>query len=283
MATLKALAQAIATVIPNHSILIYGPAKTGKSRLAGTAAKLKEIRRIHYFDGENGSETLAHMGLTDAEMEKVIVYKMPDTKQNPIFIETMLKAFSAKDPIAICDNHGKVDCAICKKETPPAPVSMFCLRDCTHDDLVIIDSGSQLGDSAMSAAMAGSPPFTKPGWDEYALQGMYLSDLFSVIQQCQNTNFVMITHEVAIPNVTKTSESIFPLVGSKNFCQKVAKYFGTVIYTKIKLGKHTAGSSSTYQTNVQTGSRLDVAIEKNTETPSMYDILVAGGILKPVS
>lgn len=52
---------------PNHSILLYGPPKTGKTRLVGTAAKIKELDRIYWIDLENGSETLLHMGLTEED------------------------------------------------------------------------------------------------------------------------------------------------------------------------------------------------------------------------
>jgi hypothetical protein len=262
---------------PNHSILIYGPSKTGKTELVGTAARIEEIKRIFWIDIENGAETLLHMGLTNEELEKIHLIKIPDTREMPRGIETVLRMLSAKTPIEICDAHGKVSCSdpSCKVN-----VTKFCLKDCTHNDLVVIDSGSQLGDSALAMACAGKPIEYKPGWDEYGLVTKWLGDIMSVIQAATYTNFVMITHELIYEEEVNgiKRDKILPLVGTKAFCSRVAKYFGTVIYTEIKLGKHAAGSSSTYKPNHITGSRVNAAIEKSKEL-SMRAILVEGGIL----
>jgi hypothetical protein len=153
---------------------------------------------------------------------------------------------------------------------------------CNHTDLVVMDSGSELGDSALSATMKGKEDMFKPGWDEYALQGKWLGDILSVVQQAKHTNFVLITHEIALEDSNK-QDKIYPLMGSKPFCMKVAKYFGTVVYVDKKLNKHVAGSSSTYRGNVLTGSRVNARIEdaKNGDY-DMRTILVEGGILRPV-
>lgn len=261
---------------PNHSILIYGPSKTGKTELVGTAARIPEIQRIFWIDVENGAETLLHMGLTNEELDKINLIKIPDTREMPRGIETVLRMLSAKTPIEICDIHGKVTCMECKGKGQTS----FCLKDCTHNDLIVIDSGSQLGDSALAMACAGKPIEYKPGWDEYGLVTKWLGDIMSVIQAATYTNFVMITHELIYEEEVNgvKRDKILPLVGTKAFCSKVAKYFGTVIYTEIKLGKHAAGSSSTYKPNHITGSRVNAAIEKSKEL-SMRAILVEGGIL----
>ncbi len=269
------IAQAVASLQKNHSILIYGPPKTGKTRLVGTAAKIVEVRRIFWFDGENGYETLLNMGLTQEEMAKITVFRMQDSKEEPIFIETMLKAFGSKEGVKICDAHGKCNCSTCKKAN--APVTAFRLSDCTHQDLVVTDSGSDLGDSGMNAACLGKEEMYKPGWDEYYWQGKWLSDILSVMQQCTHTNFVMISHEILIENDEK-KDVFYPLIGTKNFSMKAAKYFGTVVYVHKKMNKHVAGSSSTYLGDRITGSRINAVIEKNGM--DMKNILIEGGILR---
>lgn len=274
---LKELANAATQQRPNHSILIYGAPKTGKTRLAGTAAKIPELKRIFWFDLENGIETLLHMGLSDEELEKIIVFQIPDTRDNPRGCETMLKAFSTKTPIHICDDHGKVECVECNKGG-----QAFTLKDLTHSDLVVIDSGSQLGDSALAMACAGKDVSFKPGWDEYGLSVKWISDIMSVIKQAHNTNFLVIKHEIAGEeelNGTKR-DKIYPIVGTKSFCQKVGKYFGTVAYVELKLGKHAAGSSSTYKVNYLSGSRVNAKLE-NAKEPDIRSILIEGGILAP--
>lgn len=271
---LKDLAKATATISPNHSILVYGPPKTGKTRLVGTAARIKAIKRIFWWDLENGVETLLGMGLTDEEMEKIIVIKIPDTRDNPIAIETMLKVFSAKTPVKICEEHGVVECIHCKLK----PYVLFSLGTCTHHDLVVVDSGSQLGDSALAATCKGKGDMFKPGWDEYGLQSKWLGDILSVIQQAKMTNFVVITHEIALTD-DENKDKIVPLMGSKAFCMKVAKYFGTVAYVHKKLNKHVAGSSSTYRNDLVTGSRVNAKLE-TTPDSDMHKILIDGGILR---
>lgn len=274
------LAKKATTRKPNHSILLYGQPKTGKTELVGTAARIPEIKRIFWFDLENGIETLLHMGLTEAELAKITLISIPDTRENPRGIETILKAFSSKSPIAvkICDAHGKVDCLECSKAG--ASVVEFHLPSLTRNDLVVIDSGSQLGDSAMAMAMAGRPVEAKPEFDHYSLQGKWLGDVLGVMQAAYNTNFVMITHLIAIEEEMNgvKRDKYFPLIGTKAFCQKVAKYFGTVIFVEIKMGKHAAGSSSLYRGDAITGSRVNAKIESGKEL-SMKAILMEGGIL----
>lgn len=270
------LKKATAVVQPNHSIMIYGPPKGGKSRLVGTAARIKQLNRIFWFDIENGAETLLNMNLTDDELAKITIIKVADTRDNPIAVETMLKVLTAKVPQDICEAHGKVDCADCKKLNQPS--IKWHLGMCTHNDLVVIDSGSQLGDSALAAACLGKPQMFKPTFDEYGMVNKWLGDICSVIQQCVNTNFVVITHDTVLKD-DENKDRIFPLFGSTQFSMKCAKFFGTVVYVHKKMNKHTAGSGSTYRSDLLTGSRVGIALESSKE-PSMHDILVGGGILK---
>lgn len=270
------LKAAVKELASNHSVLLYGPPKTGKTKLAGTAARIKEFKRIFWFDGENGHETLLNMGLTDDELAKVTLFRIKDTRQVPIFIETVLKSFNTTKAVSICDKHGKVDCQECKKQG--LSFTPFDMRSLTHNDLVVLDSGSQLGDSALNACMLGAEDLAKPGWDEYAIQGKWLGDILSTIQAANHTNFLVITHEISLEDDNK-KDIFYPLMGTKNFSMKVAKYFGTVVYVEKKMGKHVAGSSSLYRHNVLTGSRVNATIEKQKE-PDMRTIFIEGGVLK---
>jgi len=273
---LKQLAIAQAHVDSNHALLVYGPPKSGKTVLVATAARIPEVQKIYWFDLENGVESLLKMGFTDAEMEKVIVIKIRDTRDNPIAIETILKAFSAKAPVKICEEHGKIDCAPCiagKK-----PFIEWCLSMCTHNDIVVLDSGSQLGDSALAAACLGKPQMYKPTFDEYGMVNKWLGDVMSVVQQATHTNFVVITHEIPLED-NEGKDRIYPLMGSKAFSSKCAKFFGTVAYVHKKLNKHVAGSSSTYRGDLLTGSRVNAVLEKS-DKPDMRAILIDAGILR---
>lgn len=272
---LAELKKALTVVSANHAMLVHGLPKVGKTRLVGTAAKIKEIERIFWFDLENGADTLMHMGLTEEEMAKIIIFKIRDTRDNPIGVETILKCMG-RGAYSICDMHGKVDCAECKKAS--LPFTRFCLSECTHNDLIVIDSGSQLGESAMAAACMGQSVLFKPGYDEFGIQGKYLSDILSTIQQATFTNFAVICHSLLIED-QDDKEKFFPLMGTKPFSLRVAGKFGTVIYVEKKMNKHVAGSASTYRSNVITGSRVGAVIESAKE-PTMEAILIDTGILR---
>lgn len=269
------LKKASAVVQPNHSVLMYGPPKSGKTVLAGTAAAIPEIEKIYWLDLENGVEALLHSGLTDEQLAKIVLIKITDTRDDPYAIETILRTFTSKTPLNLCEAHGRLDCAECKKAGNP--FFQWHLKQATHNDLVVIDSGSQLGDSALAAACLGKGELYKPQFDDYGKVNKWLGDVFSVVQQCRNTNFVVLTHELAMED-DEGKDKIFPLIGSKQFSMKCSKYFGTVAYIHKKGGKHVAGSSSLYRADLMSGSRIGVALEKS-KTPNMREILVEGGIL----
>jgi hypothetical protein len=273
---LSQLATAVAAVNSNHAVLLYGPPKSGKTVLVATAAKIPEIKTLYWFDLENGIESLLNMGLTAEEMDKIVVIKVRDTRDNPIGVETILKAFSAKKPIKICEEHGRVDCAECTKDKKP--FIEWCLAQCTHNDLVVIDSGSQLGDSALAAACLGKPQMFKPTFDEYGMVNKWLGDIMSVVQQATHTNFAVITHEIPLED-NEGKDKIYPLMGSKQFSSKCAKFFGTVAYIHKKMNKHVAGSSSTYRGDLLTGSRVNAMLEK-ADKPDMRTLLIDAGIIK---
>jgi len=141
-------------VRPNHSICVYGNPKTGKTRLVGTAAKIPEITRIVWFDLENGSETLLHMGLTPEEMAKVELIKITDTRTEPRAAECLLKFISSPTGFHICEEHSKPNCLPCKKDNKFTGTYVNITK-MTHSELLVIDSGSQLGDSCLNLATLG--------------------------------------------------------------------------------------------------------------------------------
>jgi hypothetical protein len=261
---LTELAAALTEKPKGQTILIYGDPKSGKTRLAATMAKVPWIHRIFWFDLEKGSDTIITMWkqgiLTHGEIEKFEIIRIPDTPLVPRAMETIMKVLTSKKKFFICEDHGKVDCQLCKTGTE------FNLAELGHNDLVVIDSGSQLADSTLNFYCAGKSIDFKPGWDEYGPQIRVLSDFMSIIQQGA-TNYVMITHVLNIEEEEngEKKDREFPLFGTKSFSRKTAKYFDHVIYTNIKSKTHKAGSSTSYKTGVVTGSRLDFQMEKTSK------------------
>lgn len=269
MANLRALVEARKNLqksnIDLKRVLIYGQPKSGKTYLAATIARVPSIKRIYWFDLENGSCTLINpaLNLTSEQMNKVELITLADTKDYPIAIETMLKVMSSRKDITICEDHSKVNCIHCKGMTNKGLSAMPAIASLTAEDCIVVDSLSQLGDSAFEVG-SRTTSSTDNKYAKYAEQGRLLSDFLGMVQQVR-TNVICITHVTTNEAEDTKKETVIPLCGTRNFSLKVSKYFNTVIYLSVELKKFKAGSSPTYKINVTAGDRLGVKLEeKNT-------------------
>jgi len=251
-------------------VLIYGEPKTGKTQLAGTLASKHPLL---WFDLENGYTTL--LKLDTSTQENIELVRLPDTKDYPIAIETMLKVLTGK-PVDICDEHGKVACPLCKKDSKP--FTTVCLDQLPKDTVVVIDSLSQLSNSAMAHLLKGKPDTYKPEWSDYSNQGSLLNKALSQIQQA-SYNVVAITHVIETQLEDGTTKLV-PMCGTTAFSRNTAKYFDHVMITELKNKKHAVGSSTEYSMRAITGSRTDIAIESSN---SLLDVFAAtvGATSKP--
>lgn len=244
-----------------RKILVYGPPKSGKTALAG---KLAEIKRLHYFDGENSIKTLLNPDMLNPEFRKnITVYRMPDTQHFPVFADTLLKVLKGGD-IKICHPHGVVSCPKCSREAPDA-FTVINVDKFTLDDVLVLDSVSQLAASVMHRITAEQIKKDnndyKPTWDDYYKQGFVLDRIFSITQAAPY-NIVCISHEQLV-EMENGKKKLVPIGGTSNFSKTFAKYFDDVVYCDIVNGKHLAASSSTYMPNIITGSRTGKVIEKD--------------------
>lgn len=248
-------------LLATHRVILYGEPKTGKTELAG---KLAEYFNLLWFDLENGFVTLTKL---PAEwQERIELISIPDTKTYPIAIETMLKVIIGK-PVTICEAHGKVDCPLCKKEN--APVVSVELNTISDDTIVVIDSLTQLANSAMSFLTLKESDTYKPEWTDYRNQGSLMDKFLSQIQQAPY-NIICITHETET-EMDDGSKKIVPVAGTTNFSRNVSKYFDHVVRANIANKKHTFASSTTSSLRAVAGSRTDVAVEKDA-SPSLLRI-----------
>lgn len=266
----------------NNTLLLYGMPKTGKTELAATVSKIPYIKRVFWFDLERGIDTIALMykegRLTAEEVSKIIPINVPDTRQDPTAIETLLKSFCGRNAVSICAEHGKVDCLICKKAG--GAVIPFDYKSLTSSDMIVIDSLSQAGTSALNAACLGKASEYKPGFDEYGAMGKWLSDLLVTIQAAQYCHVLCITH-VQVLEDAEGKDYYAPLCGTKNFSSGVAKYFGTVVFLDKHLKRHRA-TSTTATVNTQSGSRLGLQLEAQ-RTPCLAEALLASGLFPTTS
>lgn len=244
-----------------HRVCVFGPPKCGKSELV---AKLAEHFNLLWIDFENGYAILYKMPEDwQARVELILI---PDTRTFPIGIQTALKIVTGAK-MKICNLHGNVACAICASKMLPS--TEICLNDLDNSWIVVYDSLTQIGNSAMAHLTKNQTDEYKPDWEDYRNQGTLLDKFLSQVQQAKY-NVVCITHEAEV-EMEDGTKKLVPVSGTTNFSRNTAKYFDHVIYGKVANRKHEFSSSTIASTKVLTGSRTDVAIEDDA-TPTLLRI-----------
>lgn len=244
-----------------HRVLVFGPPKSGKTELV---SKLSAAYNLLWFDLENGYMTLLKLPIP--QQERVDIISIPDTKVFPIAIETMLKVVTGLK-VDICETHGKVSCQLCKKDS--LPTASVCLNELEEDTIFVVDSLTQLANSAMNHLTKNQDDTYRPEWTDYRNQGQLMDKFLSQVQQAKY-NIVCITHETET-EMEDGKKKLVPVAGTTSFSRNTAKYFDEVIYCEVKNKKHNFASSTTYANNILTGSRTDVTLE-NSAVPTLLDI-----------
>lgn len=245
--------------------LIYGPPKTGKTAAVG---KLAEAGfKLHWCDLEQGIKTLLNPEMLKPEFRSnVSVINIPDHRMYPIAVTTV-KQILQGNPLKICYAHGKSACPICAKDAALKQTEIN-LRTFGPMDILVIDSLSQLGNSAMNKGILneikkpGGEEY-KPTFNDYMMQGALLDEVLSLIQVL-DINIAVISHEVDVEKDEK-KEKMVPTGGTRNFSKLVSKYFDAVLYTSITNKSHRVYGDTTYSPNVLTGSRLPTRGEKEKD------------------
>ena len=254
-----------------HRVLIFGAPKSGKTQLAATlAAKYKVI----WFDLENGYGTL--LKLPKEQQANIELISIPDSKTFPIAIETMLKVITGA-PVSICEEHGKVNCPICKKDDKPA--AEVSLKEVDNNTVVVIDSLTQLTNSAIAFITKAQPDDYKMDFSDWGNLRAVVEKFLSQVQQARY-NVVCISHEEEV-EMEDGRKKIVPVCGSSKSSRNTAKYFDHVVYCEVKNKKHISASSTTFANNIVTGSRTDFVMESAVE-PTLLD-LFASHIQKPAT
>lgn len=247
----------------SHRVLLFGPPKSGKTQLAG---ELATKFNLIYFDLENGTDTL--LKLPESVQSNVEVISLPDTRDYPIGIETMLKVIRGA-ALDICESHGKVSCALCKKD-PAAVWNHVHLNSLGPDTVVIVDSLTQLTNSAIAHITKGQDELYKMQTDDWGNLGKLMDIFLSHVQQA-SFNIVCISHETEV-EMQDGKQKLVPTAGTRNFSRNTAKYFDEVIYCEVKNKKHVAASSTTYANSILTGSRTGQVLEANPGEASLIPI-----------
>ena len=244
--------------------LVYGPPKAGKTALVG---KLASEFTLHWFDLEAGIKTLLNPAILDPKyLRNINVLNIPDHRMYPIAIDTMREVFRGGLK-TICATHGKNNCPLCVK-SPTAKSTQIDISKLGDNDIIVIDSLSQLAGSALNKATYKE--ISKPDGEDYkatfhdyAMQGALMNQVLSLVQ-VSNLNVIAISHEVDVEK-SDTKQKLVPIAGTRNFSVTVAKFFDAVIYCTVVNKGHRAYSSSTYSPNHVTGSRLPVDVDTNKD------------------
>ena len=247
----------------SHRVLVFGPPKSGKTELVG---KLATRFNLLYFDLENGVDTL--LKLPPEAQDRVEVFSLPDTRDFPVAIETMLKVIRG-NKVKFCHTHGKVNCALCAKN-PDAIWNEVELNSLGPDTIVVIDSITQLTNSAIAHITKGTDELYKLQTDDWGNLGKLLDIFLSHVQQA-SFNVVCISHETEV-EMQDGKQKLVPTAGTRNFSRNTAKYFDEVIYCEVKNKTHVAGSSTTYANNILTGSRTGLRTEDAKGEASLIPI-----------
>jgi len=246
-----------------ETVLVFGPPKSGKTELTG---RLSERYNLKWFDLERGVGTLRKLPID--WQERIDVVQLPDTRAYPIAIETCLKIIKG-GPVDVCVEHGKVSCALCKKDNKPSDhIHLAALNP--KQDIVVFDSLTQLTNSAIAHITKGQPDDYKMNYDDWAALGKLMDTFLSHIQNAPY-NVVCISHEMEV-EMQDGKQKLVATAGTRNFSRNTAKYFGHVVYAEIKNKKHVFGSSTTYANNILTGSRSDVSLESAGDGASLIQI-----------
>lgn len=237
------------------NMLLYGPPKGGKTKLAGT---LSEEFTLWWFDLENGIQTLLNdTSLTPEMQARINVIQIPDTKLTPVAIETMLKVLTG-NAVRICEEHGKVNCLSCMQAQKP--ITEFCANKLTPKDVIVVDSLSQLSDSAYNQVM-GPDIDPQKEWKHYDAWNQRIAMCLSLIQQAPfNTLFL---GHAKMTEQQDGTEKLTPVGGTRAFSANLARYFGHVLYAEPKAGKFYVGSKQDYAANIQLGTRADLKYGEN--------------------
>lgn len=249
-----------------HTVLLYGPPKTGKTEAAGDLSKLGY--NIWYFDIEGGSLTLTK--LPPEAQTRIHLFQVRDTIENQYAAKTLLKILNWRNvgPKQLCLAHGNLDCPVCKKDG--AEFEEFDITKLGPRDIIVVDSLTQLSDSIIASVL---PTYdSKAEFDHWANQGTKLDSLMDWMK-ASKCHVIFISHEQEI-KMEDGKEKLTAVGGTRNYARKLARNFSHVVYMTIVNKTHRALSRSVAMNGVVTGSRTDADTEKTAPpgTPLLASI-----------
>lgn len=245
-------------------IALMGMPGSGKSTLASKLAN--DGFRLHWCSLDNDSDIL--LKLPKESWPNVDYIEFPDSASFPVGADSMMKLFK-NGKGSFCHTHGVDNCAYCRKNDPDK-VSVIDFSEFEpKKDILVLDSGSQLGHSIYAHCLKDQPFEYKPDWDDWGIQRRWTEFFASQWQACR-VNLIVIFHIVEAKMEDGRTKMV-PSFGTREMSAKIGKAFSHIVYMDVMNMKHVAYSASTYSNNVLTKSRSDFMIEHLKE-PSLAPI-----------
>ena len=247
---------------PQH-IMLFGPPKSGKTTLIGNLAK--QGFKLLWLDLEKGISTLLKGDLSKEDLDNIQYVGIKDTRPEPIAHATIDKLIRGGETWQICEEHGRIDCPVCKREKAE-------FQEVTvpktwgpqwYDWVLVIDSGTQLSMSITNTLLKGKDVDYQETLHDFRNQGNYLNRIMTYLQQAP-FHVIMTAHEIEAER-EDSKLRIVPSLGSRNYAITCGKFFDHIVYLDKVNNKHKAYSSTEYSNTILTGSRLGVRIEDMAE------------------
>ncbi len=272
-----------------RSVLIWGLPRTGKTRWAATIAMSPHIKRVFYFDFENGWETIIYATnpdgspyFSDEELAKIQVIRVLDLPKQQRAVKTTELLFSNFErPVRL---NGTTGDFIGKEKTPSGTDIVIQPDMWTSETAIVLDTIGQIGVSALNLAESNKPGAKdKRQW--YMEATNRLNNIFTMIQ-ASPANVIACTHVVTKEivtatdregNATATKDEYYPLCLSIPYAMNVGKSFGSIINRSIELNKFAAISTPTKKRGIQAGTRtnIDISGSPDATLPEVLKLLQA--------
>lgn len=235
-----------------ESVLLVGPPKAGKTELVATLA---EDFTLWWFDLDNGIRTVLNSSRIKKEsLANIEYFAIPDTRPNPVGISTIMKIFTGQE-CKICEEHGMVTCLACMGKPTEKKINVFDIRKLGKKDIIVVDSLSQLSDSAYFQVV-GPNVDADAEWKHYDAWNQRMSMVLSMVQQCR-TNVCFIGHVKPMEMPDGTTK-LCPVGGTTKFSPNLPRYFGHVLYADVSAGRFVVGSKQDFKVNAIMGTRSDL-------------------------